>query len=131
MFFLLFTAAHFAREWNATGHSPETVTANLTGQGFADQAILLLEDLHIDLVLFGMFLLFVGSVLFQVRGSKTAKNAIFIALAVGILLYIVCRFLVPLGSLFAIAVTGLFYAVHAAMVVILLWLLLDLYRGQP
>ncbi|MCB1138767.1 MAG: hypothetical protein KDK23_08430 [Leptospiraceae bacterium] len=129
IFFLLFTLAHFAREWNSTGATPAEVQASLGQEDFSTQAILLLEDLHIDLVLFGMALLFIGSVLYQVRGSRRLRNGIFLTLSTLILLYIVSRFLVPLNEFMAYPVVALFYGVHTLMFGTLLWILQDLYRS--
>ena len=129
IFFLLFTAAHFAREWSSVGYSPRLIQENLGGD-FSTQAILLLEDLHIDLVLFGMALLFIGSVLYQVRGSRQLRNGIFSTLSGLILAYVAVRFLVPLGSIFAYIVVGLYFTVHILMAGVLIWILTDLYRGR-
>ena len=129
IFFHLFTAAHFAREWSSVGYSPAQVNENLGGE-FSSQAVLLLEDLHIDLVLFGMALLFIGSVLYQIRGSRTLRNGIFLGLSVLILVYIAARFLVPLSGVFAYAVVFLYFSVHAMLAGVLIWILVDLYRGN-
>lgn len=129
LFLLLFTVAHFAREWNSVGYSPNLIQKNLGGE-FSTQAILLLEDLHIDLVLFGMSLLFIGSVLYQVRGSRALRNGVFSLLSGLILLYVATRFLVPLAHIFAYLVALLFYVVHLMMALVLLWILTDLYRGR-
>lgn len=128
VFFLLFTLAHFAREWNSTGYSPDLVIQNLGGEDFSSQAVLLLEDLHIDLVLFGMALLFIGSVLYQVRGSRDLRNGVFLSLSVSVLFYILVRFLVPLASWMAYAVVLLFFLVHLFLLGVLIWILVDLYR---
>jgi hypothetical protein len=130
LLFLLFTMAHFAREWFTTGPTPDIIFENLGQLGFAEQAILLLEDLHIDLVLFSMALLFIGSVLFQTRGSLHLKMRIYLVLSASIVLYIAARFLVPLGMGFAYSVAVLYYGVHLLLAFIFLWLLLDLYRGN-
>ncbi|HBS03367.1 MAG TPA: hypothetical protein DEA96_00275 [Leptospiraceae bacterium] len=129
IFFLLFTGAHFAREWSSVGYTPQRIQENLGGE-FSTQAILLLEDLHIDLVLFGMALLFIGSVLYQVRGSRNFRNGIFTTLSGLILAYVAVRFLVPLGAIFSYLVAALYFLVHALLAGVLIWILTDLYRGK-
>ncbi len=89
IFIILFIAAHAVREIQATGFYPAQIRENLGGEG--KSFVLILEDLHIDIFLFSMALLFLFSILYQTGLSIAAKNSLIYASFFSALINVVSR----------------------------------------
>jgi hypothetical protein len=91
--FLLFFAAYWAREFVTIGFWPADIQAAIrgndldTGRGL----VLMLEDLHIDLLTNAVLLMFLTSLLFQLPHSLTLKKGLTLAAFLCALAYITSR----------------------------------------
>ena len=140
LLFLAFTAAHFAREVLSTGLLPAEVRRNLHGVRAGDTGqlqtpkspLIVFEDLHVDLLLHTMVLLFVCSLLAQSRFSKRLRDTAVPALFVLVLLYEGARMATVFLPGFSYAVGALTLAYHAALTLAIVLVLVDLFapRGR-
>lgn len=135
LLFLAFTAAHFTREVLATGLSPAEVRRNLhgirageTGQLQAPKSpLIVFEDLHVDLLLHTMVLLFVCSLMGQSRYGRRTRDTATVALFGLLLLYEAARMTTVFAPGFAYTVGTLTILYHACLTLAILLMLIDLF----
>lgn len=135
LLFLAFTAAHFTREVLSTGLSSDEVRSNLHGIRAGEMGqlqapkspLIVFEDLHVDLLLHSMVLLFVSSLLAQSRFGKPRTDAAIIALFALVVAYESARMLTVFVPAAAYAVGPLTIAYHGALTCAILAALFDLY----
>ena len=152
LFLVLFVITHGLREYYHSGVTPAQIRVNLFGlksaapgsevaMGSPPSPLLILEDLHIDLLLYSLTLLFLGSVFLQTRAPLPLKMRLFTLLSILALIYVLARS-APLHSVlgswivsretylhfFAWIVSGGYFLFHGGLVLTLLYSLVDLYR---
>ncbi len=136
IFLALFTVAHLLRETQSSGLTPAAFAQNLHEPGavFSIRTpppgfVAILEDLHIDLFLFGLMNLFLGAVLYQIRLPSRAKLALIYVLSISALFFTLARAL----TFFAAAaawpayLSGLMF--YATCLTIIALILLRLYES--
>ncbi len=130
-FLLLFVIAHGIREANTTGIFPADVVKSLHGEGGtprAESALLVLEDLHVDLVLFSMIFLFLGSLVIQAQMSFFQKKLTLFVLFVLLLVNFASRPAAAAYPGFAIFVSVSAVLLHGFLFSLVAFLMLDLYK---
>ncbi|MBI3394468.1 MAG: hypothetical protein HY042_01395 [Spirochaetia bacterium] len=89
--------------------------------------LLLLEDIHIDLVLFSMTILFLGSLLFQAKLRQGAKRTWIMLVSISALAYVLTRPLVIFAPITAPLVTISGLLLHLSLFAVMIIILVDLY----
>lgn len=140
IFLALFAAAHLLREAGSSGLSPAAFAANLHEPGAEFTLttpppgfLAMLEDLHIDLFLFGLLNLFLGAVLYQIRLPSGAKQAFLYTLSISALLFTFGRgltFFTPLGAWPAYLSGLVFYSATFALIALILLRLYEKPKGS-
>ncbi len=94
IFLLLFLAAHGLRDIQQTGYYPSEIQASLfrgNAPGKSRSFLIVLEDLHIDLLLYSIVLLFVTSLLNECGLGRGMKTALMVLLFSSTLIYALSR----------------------------------------
>lgn len=139
LLFLAFAAVHFAREFYATGLAPAEVRRNLYGTPMGEAGLLqsprsplmILEDLHVDLLLYSVLFLFIGSLLVQSRFGPIIRKVGLGSFFFLILSYLVARILTAYFPWLAYSVGPLSILFHGWLVALIGLLLYDLYAPMP
>ena len=138
--FLFFLFLHFVREAGSTGFLPTSVQNNLyagpdTNLALNAQAppgfLMVLEDLHIDLFLFALLALFVGSLLYQARAAESIKRLLIYLIFALPLAFIAARalaFFYEWAAYLVLPAAAGTYLCTVGTIVFVLW---DLYRTRP
>ncbi len=122
VFFAFFILAHIFREINAYGITPEEIAASFHGQAGEPAARswkVLLEEIHIDSILYALVLLFLDSVLYQTPPPRTARrlaNAAWIS-ALGFLSAKAAAFFTPVAVYPLLILGTALHCLLAAMIV--------------
>lgn len=130
-FLLLFVVIHGFREANTTGVFPAEIAKNLHGETdtpAARSALLVLEDLHVDLLLFSMLYLFIGSLVIQAQMSFPQKKLTLVIVFVVLLVNFASRPATAVLPGFAFVVSVSAVVLHLLLSALIIFLMLDLYK---